>query len=532
MTSLTITGKHLIGLTEQGEPDPTFQGVDPRTGRPLPGAFAEAGPDDVAAATRLAWRAARELRSWPAERIASLLRAMVAGLETHGEQIVTLADSETGLGRPRLQGELARTLGQFRMFAEIVESGEHLGIIIDHADPDSVPPRPDLRRMLVPIGPVAVFGASNFPLAFSVPGGDTASALAAGCPVVIKAHPSHPATSEATARCLIRAAADEGAPDGTVSLLQGRTHEGGGGLVLDPRVAAVAFTGSRQGGRALMDLAATRDTPIPVHAEMSSLNPVVVTPAAISARAAAIASGFVASLTLGTGQFCTKPGLLLLPEGEAADAMLADIVHQLSAVPPTPLLNRGIHELLSERLGGSTAAVGVTVRLDGRDSERTEGFTCRPTLIEVDVETYLQHAELREEHFGPVSVVVRHRPDQLHDLVASLDGQLTATLQAEAGELDSLRELRDLLSARVGRILWNGFPTGVSVTRSQHHGGPYPATSDPRFTSVGGTAIDRFLRPVVYQDMPDGLLPEAIRSDDPLGLPHTLNGVRRPGSTR
>lgn len=532
MASLTITGKHLIGVTEQGDPDPTFHGVDPRTGLALPDSFAEAGADDVASATRLAWRAAQELRTWPAARIASLLRAMASSLEAHGEQIVTLADSETGLGTPRLQGELARTLGQFRLFADIADSGEHLGIIIDHADSTSVPPRPDLRRMLIPIGPIAVFGASNFPLAFSVPGGDTASALAAGCPVVIKAHPSHPSTSEATARCLIRAAVDEGAPDGTVSLLQGRTHEVGRGLVLDPRISAVAFTGSRQGGRALMDLAATRETPIPVHAEMSSLNPVIVTPAAISTRAEAIAGGFVASLTLGTGQFCTKPGLLLLPQGEAGDAMLADIVQQLSAVPAAPLLNRGIHELLSDRLGESTAAVGVNVHIDGRDGEQTEGFTCKPSLLEVDVDTYLQHAELREEHFGPVSVVVRHRPDKLLDLIAGLDGQLTATLQAEASELDSLVELRDLLSARVGRILWNGFPTGVSVTRSQHHGGPYPATSDPRFTSVGGTAIDRFLRPFVYQDMPDGLLPDAIRSDDPLGLPHTLNGVRRPGSPR
>jgi acyl-CoA reductase-like NAD-dependent aldehyde dehydrogenase len=526
MDTLEISGRHLIGGDEHGEPDPSLRGIDPRTGEALPDAFAEATVDDVALASAAAARASRVLRTWPVARIAELLRAMATSLEADGGRIVTLADLETGLGTTRLQGELARTVGQLRMFADIVASGEHLGIIIDHADPTTTPPRPDLRRMLIPLGPVAVFGASNFPLAFSVPGGDTASALAAGCPVVIKAHPSHPATSELTARCLIRAAAEVGAPAGTVNLVQGRGHEVGRALVLDPLITAVAFTGSHRGGRALMDLAATREVPIPVHAEMSSLNPVIVTPAAMAARAASIASGFVASLTLGAGQFCTKPGLLLLPVGADGDELLAAIVEQLAAVQPATLLNGGIRTLLHERLDGSTGVAGVRVHLDGRSEESSDGFACRPSLLEVDAETYLASDALREEHFGPVSVVVRHEPGQLGGIIASLDGQLTATLHAEPEEAAGLVELRDLLSAKVGRVLWNGFPTGVSVTRSQHHGGPYPATSDPRTTSVGGTALERFLRPVVFQDVPDPLLPEALRSDDPLGLPRIEDGVR------
>ena len=529
MDPLPITGKHLIGDVEQGAIDPTFQGVDPRTGAPLPGAFAEATARDVEEATLIASQASHLLRSWSTARIAALLEAMAIELETNRAQIVALADSETGLGTVRLEGELGRTVGQFRLFADIVASGEHLGIIIDHADASSVPPRPDLRRMLIPLGPVAVFGASNFPLAFSVPGGDTASALAAGCAVVIKAHPSHPATSEATARCLIRAAEAQGAPLGTVNLLQGRTHEVGRRLVLDPRITAVAFTGSRTGGRAIMDLAATRETPIPVHAEMSSLNPVIVTAGALTARAEAIATGFVASLTLGAGQFCTKPGLLLLPNGEAGDGLLSDIATQLGAVAPAVLLNRGIHDLLIDRLKASTSVGGAQVLLDGRADDAGGGFTCRPSLITVDAQTYLASPELREEHFGPVSVVVRHSPGELLHLIAALEGQLTATLHAEVEELDELEPLRDMLSAKVGRVLWNGFPTGVSVTRSQHHGGPYPATSDSRTTSVGGTALERFLRPVVYQDLPDALLPPALRAGDSLGLPRIVNGVRQLG---
>lgn len=524
-----ISGRHLVGGEERGEPDPAFHGVDPRDRSALPGAFAEASAQDVATATALAARAAQDLRAWPTDRIATLLRTMADHLLASGEQIVRVADAESGLGTARLQGELGRTVGQFRMFAEIVESGEHLGIIIDHADPDIVPPRPDLRRMLVPLGPVAVFGASNFPLAFSVPGGDTASALAAGCPVVIKAHPSHPATSEVTARCLIAAADEVDAPAGTVALLQGRGHEVGRQLVLDPNVTAVAFTGSRQGGRAIMDLAASRDVPIPVHAEMSSLNPVVVTPAALARRAEQIAAGFVASLTLGTGQFCTKPGLLLLPVGAAGDALVDDVAAQLDAAPAGLMLNGGIRSLLLDRLGSSSSVPGVRVRVDGRpeltDGEQG-GLSCRPSLLEVDAKTYLRRTELREEHFGPVSVVVRHEAGELPAIIGALEGQLTATLHAEPEEVEDLVPLRDLLSAKVGRVLWNGFPTGVSVTRSQHHGGPYPATSDARSTSVGGTALERFLRPVVFQDVPESLLPPVLRSDALVHTPRIVDGRR------
>lgn len=524
-----ISGRHLVGGCERGEPSPAFHGVDPRDGSALPGAFAEAGPQDVSAATALAAQAARELRPWRHDHIATLLRAMADHILASGEQIVRIADAESGLGVFRLEGELGRTVGQFRMFADIVESGEHLGIIIDHADAGSVPPRPELRRMLVPLGPVAVFGASNFPLAFSVPGGDTASAIAAGCPVVIKAHPSHPATSEVTARCLIAAAEAVSAPTGTVALLQGRGHDVGRALVLDPNVTAVAFTGSHQGGRAIMDLAASRDVPIPVHAEMSSLNPVMVTPAALAQRADQIASGFVASLTLGTGQFCTKPGLLLLPVGAAGDALVDDIAAQLDVAPAGLMLNGGIRSLLLDRLDSSTSVAGVRVRVDGRaelsDGEQ-RGLSCRPSLLEVDADTYLCSSELREEHFGPVSVVVRHEPGELPAIIGTLGGQLTATLHAEPEEVEDLVPLRDLLSAKVGRVLWNGFPTGVSVTRSQHHGGPYPATSDARSTSVGGTALERFLRPVVFQDMPEALLPPALRTEAAVHAPRIVDGRR------
>ena len=515
---------------------PRFRAVDPTTGSEVGPAFRDATPAEVAAAVDAAVAAHRELRTWDGARLAALLRACADELEADGETLVATAALETGLpATPRLTGELARTCGQLRLFADHVATGAHLDVIIDHADPSAVPPRPDLRRMRVGVGPVAVFGASNFPLAFSVPGGDTASALAAGCPVVIKAHPSHPATSELAFAALQRGCARVGAPEGAVGLVHGAGHEVGAALVTAPGVRAVGFTGSTGGGLALARLAAARPVPIPVHAEMGSVNPVLVTAAALAARGPALAEALAASLLLGTGQFCTSPGLVVLPSGADGDAFVSVLAAALRASSGGVLLNAGVRAALDARLAATRAVAGVRVVVDGGGGVSTAGtsvaartgtIACAPALFEVDLEAWLASDALREEHFGPVAIAVRADEARWGEVLAALPGQLTLSVHAESGDHATLAALRDDLAAVAGRVLFAGVPTGVAVTAAQHHGGPFPATTDGRFTSVGTRAIDRWLRPVVLQDAPATLLPEALRDANPLGVPRLVDGVR------
>jgi len=503
----------------------TFNSVDPRTG--APGAeFAEATGADVAAAVEAAEHAFGDPALRDRDRRAALLRGAAARLRAVGDDVVEVAGAETGLPEGRLRGELERTAGQLEAFAAVLDAGDYVEAIIDLPDPDATPiPRPDVRRMLVPIGPVAVFGASNFPLAFSTAGGDTASALAAGCPVAVKGHPSHPGTGELVARQLEAAAAEAGLPKGTFAHLLAAGIEVGEALVDAPGIAAVGFTGSTAGGRAIVDRAARRPVPIPVYAEMGSVNPIVVTDAALAARADAVAQGLVASVANFGGQLCTKPGVVFVPAGAQGDAFAQAVATRLDGTEPTVLLNERLRDALTaavarladrpevEPLGAAPAFAG-------------DGFRHQPAAYQAPASTVAEGGALLEEHFGPVVVLLRYGDrDDLIDALGRIEGQLTASIHAEPdrdGEL--LRLLTERLAARAGRVVYDGFPTGVAVTHGMHHGGPYPATSAPAHTSVGMTAIRRFLRPVAWQNAPAAVLPPELRDENPLGIWRRVDG--------
>lgn len=440
---------------------------------------------------------------------AAWLHAVADGLDTAVDELLALADEETGLGEVRLRGEVSRATGQLRMFARVVTEGSYLEATIDHADRAATPPRPDLRRVLRPLGPVAVFAASNFPFAFSVAGGDTASALAVGCPVVVKAHPGHPRLSRRTAELVGEALAAAGAPSGMFGLVDG--FDAGLALVDHPDITAVAFTGSLAGGRALHDRAAARPAPIPFFGELGSVNPVVVTAEADAERGADLAAGLAGSFQLGAGQFCTKPGLVFVPDGSALEAALPALVGADAPRMLTPSIAEGF-EAGQQRVEG---VPGVAV---------VAGVAGRPTIAATDVTTLAAHrAELLAEVFGPFTLLVRYRSRaELVTALDGLEGSLTATLHAGAEEAvdDVLPRLEEI----AGRLLFAGWPTGVAVTWSQHHGGPWPATTS-QHTSVGATAVRRFQRPIAYQDAPDAVLPPALRAANPLGIPRRVDGL-------
>ncbi|WP_326612696.1 aldehyde dehydrogenase (NADP(+)) [Streptomyces scopuliridis] len=498
--------------------------VDPRTGKQREQVAHEATAEEVDRAVRGAHAARAALADRTAR--AALLRTAADLLDEAGEHVIEAADAETALGPVRLTGELARTTAQLRAFAEVVDEGAFLDVRIDHADADRTPPWPDLRRWKVPLGVVAVYSASNFPLAFSVPGGDTASALAAGCPVVVKAHPDHPATSELCASVLRRAAAEVGLPEDVVNLVHG--FEAGVELVRHPLVSAAGFTGSIRGGRALFDAAAARPTPIPFHGELGSLNPVVITEAAAAERAEQIGAGLAGSMTLGEGQFCTKPGFVLAPAGEPGDRLVKSLTTAVSETEPGVMLDHRMRDAF-------VAGVRERAALPGVDAPITPGaggeHTVSAGFLTVDAEllaTEGAHDLLLEECFGPVTVVARYSsPAEITSVLSRLPGNLTATLQLAEEEADGTAPgaagLLAELTPLAGRVLVNGWPTGVAVAPAQHHGGPYPATTSTS-TSVGATAIERWLRPVSYQSTPAALLPAELRDDNPLDLPRRVDG--------
>lgn len=502
-----------------------FLAQDPALGAAItePG-FAEASDRDVADACAAAEAAFEEYAARPLAERAAFLEAVASEIEALGDALIERAHRETGLPLARLQGERGRTTGQLRLFAKEVLEGGWQQLRIDTADAARTPPKPDLRLRTVPLGPVAVFGASNFPLAFSAAGGDTASALAAGCTVVVKGHPAHPGTSELVASAFASAIAKTGMPAGTFSLLQGTANSVGGALVADPRITAVGFTGSRGGGTALMKIAAARPVPIPVYAEMSAVNPVILLPHALKARGAALAQGFVGSLTMGAGQFCTNPGLLLAVAGADLDSFLAAAAGHVAAAAPQVMLTSGIH---AAYVSGKAALAGIAaeVALAPEASEPTRGSAGLFTMTGAQLLADIGQAH---EIFGATSLVVACASlEELASVLRALEGQLTATLHADPADHDAARQLLPILERKVGRILANGWPTGVEVTHAMVHGGPFPATSDGRTTSVGTLAIDRFLRPVSYQDIPDDLLPTALRGDGVAGVPVRVNGVRK-----
>jgi NADP-dependent aldehyde dehydrogenase len=492
--------------------------IDARTGKKIEVVAAAATDAEVDAAAERAAAVASSLVAAGLPGRAGLLGAMADEVEANGDAIIAAADRETALGDTRLRSELARSAYQLRLFAEVLEDGGYLELTIDHPDPSAIPaPRPDLRRMLVPLGPVGVFSASNFPLAFSVPGGDTASAIAAGCPVVVKAHSGHPYTSELCAAALRRAAARVALPVDVLQVIHGRA--GGSRLVTHPAIQAVGFTGSLAGGRALYDLACSRPAPIPFYGELGSINPLVVTPAAAAERAESIATDLAQSFTLGIGQFCTKPGLVFVPTGEHGEMLIAALADAASVIPAGPMLTPAIRDSFLSGAAERAAVPGVRVALSATGETAPHVLVASGSAV---------HDVLLQECFGPLVVVVEYEDEEeLFAVLERVPGSLTASVHCEASECGAgsfAERVARRVTGQAGRILFNGYPTGVAVTWAQHHGGPYPATTFPMHTSVGTAAIRRFLRPVTYQGAPDGLLPAELREDNPLGLPRRVDG--------
>jgi 2,5-dioxopentanoate dehydrogenase len=503
-----------------------FRAVDPADGSALEPGFQYADGKQVARAAELAESAFEPFRAAPIEQRARLLELAADEIDAVTEAAAERAHRETGLPLPRVTGEVGRTTGQLRLFAAALREGSWNGARIDHALPDRKPARrPDVRQRRVPVGPVAVFAASNFPLAFSVAGGDTASALAAGCPVVVKAHDAHPGTSEIVAAAVTRAVAASGLPAGVFSMVYADGPTVGVELVTHPAIAAVAFTGSRRVGLALVAAAASRPVPIPVFAEMSAVNPVFLLPGRLSEAAAELGAAFVGSLTLGAGQFCTNPGIVIGVDGPDLDRFTAAARDAVAATPPAPMLTGRIAASYADGVARLAGHPGTELVAHAEHDDSPQSWGCA-ALVTTTADKFLAARDLHDEVFGATSVIVRAAsPSQLVDVARAMEGQLTATVHAATPDAPLAVDLLPVLERLAGRILFNGWPTGVEVVPSMVHGGPFPATSDGRTTSVGTLAMDRFLRPVAYQDVPDALLPDAVRESNPDGLLRLVDGA-------
>jgi alpha-ketoglutaric semialdehyde dehydrogenase len=519
-------GKSLIAgqLAEAGST--TFHARDPATGATLEPAFHEATAAEAARAVDAAAEAFVDYGRRPAEERARFLETIAAEVEALGDALIARTVSETGLPAARVTGERARTCAQLRLFAALVREGSWVDARIDTALPERQPvPRPDLRRMLKPVGPVVVFGASNFPLAFSTAGGDTASGLAAGCPVVVKAHPAHPGCGELVAGAIARAAAACGLPPGVFSFVHGGAAIGVA-LVRHPAAAAVGFTGSHVAGRALYDAAGTRPKPIPVFAEMSSTNPVFVLPGALRERSDAIAQGLLGSFTLGVGQFCTKPGVVFAVRGAATDAFVETLAGAVRQAANGTMLSSGIRAAFERARAEVTAVESVSTVAAAPGTPADRATSAAPSMAATGAAQFLAQPKLATEVFGPFVLVVRcEDAAEMLACAKALDGQLTVTLHGTEADLAAAADLLEAAESRAGRVIVNGFPTGVEVSPAMNHGGPYPATTDVRFTSVGTAAILRFARPVCYQGFSDALLPVELKNANPCNILRTLNGA-------
>jgi 2,5-dioxopentanoate dehydrogenase len=505
-----LQGTSIIGFRRGASGGKTLQGLNPATGENLEPDYHSASAAEVDEAAQLAHEAFAIYSQTTGAQRAQFLRRIAENIEALGDELNTRANAETALPEARLRGESARTCSQLRLFADVVEEGSWVDARIDHGDRDRKPlPKPDVRSMFRPIGPVVVFGASNFPLAFSVAGGDTASAFAAGCPVIVKAHPAHPGTSELAGLAISRAVRDCGLHEGTFSLLYDAGNEVALSLVKHPSIKAAGFTGSRSGGRALFDAATSRPDPIPFYAEMSSVNPVIILPGALRERSDQIALGLCGSVTLGAGQFCTNPGIILLSEG--AGGFINRLGDLMAVTPEQTMLTPAI---------STNYKTGVSARMNHAGVQTVGG-----ALFKTNTEQFLASPELAEELFGPSTLVVTYTDrKQLIELIERLEGQLTATIHGSEEDLIEYNDVVRLLETKAGRLLFNGFPTGVEVGHAMVHGGPYPATSDGRSTSVGTRAIYRFARQVCFQDFPNNALPAELREENPLGIRRMVDG--------
>ena len=509
---MQLHGKNFIGGNLSAEGKKTFSAVNPATGEKA-GVFHEGTTSEVETAFAAAEAAGEELRDIAAEKIAEFLDAIAGELLALGDDLIRRAQWETALPEARLVGERGRTVNQLKMFADLVREGSWVEATIDRAVPDRKPlPKPDLRRMLIPLGPVVVFGASNFPLAFSVPGGDTASAFAAKNPVIVKAHPAHPGTSELCATAISNAVRKCNLPAGTFSMIHGTSHDIGLQLVKHRSAAAVGFTGSLAGGRALFDAAAGRWNPIPVYAEMGSTNPVFVLPGALAQNANSIAENLIQSVTMGVGQFCTNPGIVVGLAGNALSQFIDSAAQAATKVAPGTMLYDAICRRFRESVNRLSKVQGVRVAAQAGD-DMTTANKASAIIFTTDAKTFLNHRELQDEVFGPSTLIVScGSPAELEEVARRMEGQLTATIHGTEEDLVRNQKLVRLLQQKVGRLLFNGFPTGVEVCPSMHHGGPYPATTDSRSTSVGTAAIKRFARPICFQNFPESQLPVELRN--------------------
>lgn len=523
---LQLTGKNFIGNELSGSGKDTLQAINPATGEKILPKFKEATDEEIDAAVNKAEEAFQVYRKKSGQEKAEFLQIIGDEIIALGDYLIKRCCQESGLPEGRITGERGRTVNQLRLFASLLREGSWVDARIDTGEPEREPlPKPDVRSMQIALGPVGIFGASNFPLAFSVAGGDTASALAAGCTIIVKAHPAHPGTCEMVATAIKTAVEKSNMPDGTFSMLHGASKKVGMAIVRHPLVKAVGFTGSFRGGKALFEAAAQRPEPIPVYAEMGSVNPVFVLPEAMKERKAAIASGFTASVTLGVGQFCTNPGIITYVESPDGTDFSREVANNLEKITMGAMLTPGIHKAYENGIKKLQSQPGV--KISGRGLAEKGAQTGIPYFMEVDTGQFLTNDQLEEEVFGPSSLAVNAKSaDDLLKIASAMKGQLTASLFATDKDLDEYKELVHLLERKVGRLIINGFPTGVEVCHSMIHGGPFPATTDSRTTSVGTAAIHRFARPVCYQNFPEKLLPDELKDGNPLGIWRFYNGVR------
>lgn len=523
MTNMTFTGANFIGFSKSATGERSFQAFAPGTDSYLEGDFTIATNKELEQALQLAEFAFPVYREILSIKRAEFLDAIADEIMALGDILLERCSAESGLPVGRITGERGRTCGQLKMFAQLIRDGWYVDARIDTAQPERQPlPRPDIRRMLIPIGPVAVFGASNFPLAFSTAGGDTASALAAGCPVIVKAHSSHVGTNELVSSAIIKAAKKTGMPDGVFSSLY-LSHEDAIKLVEHPVIKAVGFTGSRKVGMQLFNAAVARPVPIPVYAEMSAINPVILLPNALNIQGDKIAKDLAASVTMGAGQFCTNPGLVLIIESEAAQSFLIKFAGQVRAAVPATMLNKNICKAYNE--GASELEESAQVSLIAKSSMIASGYQAIPAAYSINATDFITNKEFSNEVFGPATLVVLCKDEtQLLTVLNKLEGQLTATIHATDEDESRLKPIINIVTQKAGRVIYGGYPTGVEVCHAMQHGGPFPATTDAKSTSVGTAAIYRFLRPVTFQDFPDKLLPEALGNANVLDINRLIDG--------